>query len=445
MHILLIMIIIISTLSLSTFSQEEPTQELPVSTAEDTQTTQKPQPESSSNATEDAQPEPNEELSGTTVEDAQPESNKELPTTTTEDAQPETKEELPTTNDDTQTEKNLKKESPETSPTTSENTPTEQPEENPIIPTTPEPIIEEALVIPEDNLESESSSGGIDTVSLDNPQGNWLFKRIWWERAEERYEKIRLLVDAIWESRNKFFLERNQLDRNVLDPFYMNIGIDRGELREILSEINDFLEKQENTQGERTEQERMLYETYITEKETLKQLKNDIDTIANLDHAIDDALETFMNQINRVRQFEMQAWNNFKEIAHILNDTRARELYYMIEGAARNIKTISTYLEQEFFTHFDKLINETKKRIEQVQNQMNALKEKGVKFQRQAEQLEQQAKQQQANEEEEEAEEEDLKPQKKQGWLQWISSGFSKAFAFIISIIRMPYDMIFKK
>lgn len=288
--------------------------------------------------------------------------------------------------------------------------------------------------------EKEEEPAGIDTVSLENPQGNWLFKRIWWERAEERYEKIRILVDAIWESRNTFFKERNELDRKVLDPFYMSIGIDRGELQTILAEINDFLEKQREQQGDLSEQERVLYETYSTEEETLKQLKLDVDMITNLDHAIDDALGTFMNQINRVRNYESEAWKNFKEIAHILNDTKARELYYMIEGAARNIKTISTYLEQEFFTHFHKLIDEAKTRVARVQSQMDALKEKGVLFQKQAEQLEQQTAPAES-----EDEEEVVKPKPKLGWFDWISSGISDVLGYIWSVIRLPYDMVFGK
>lgn len=331
---------------------------------------------------------------------------------------------------------------------TAENKTTATPEQ-PTEKTPAEPVIqsleEQETLIPEEPISEEPISEepvGIDTVSLENPQGNWLFKRIWWERAEERYEKIRNLVDAIGEQRNTFFKERNQLDRNILDPFYMNIGIDRGELQTILSEITDFLEQQREQQGELSEQERILYETYATEEETLKQLKLDVDMITSLDQAIDDALGTFMNQINRVKNYESEAWKNFKEIAHILNDARARELYYMIEGAARNIKTISIYLEQEFFTHFHKLIEEAKTRVARVQNQMEALKEKGVLFQKQAEQLEQQmTSEEQENEEEEEA----TKPKPKVGWIDWMIGSVSDVFGYIWSIIRLPYDMIFGK
>jgi hypothetical protein len=296
---------------------------------------------------------------------------------------------------------------------------------------------EEQIVIPEEPAEEKV---GIDTVSLENPQGNWLFKKIWWERAEERYEKIRQLVDQIWEFRTRFFVARNELDRNVLDPFYIAIGIDQGELQIILAEINDFLEKQREHQEELTDAERMLYETYATEEDVLKQLKSDVESVVNLDHAIDDALGKLMDQINRVRNYEAQAWNNFKEIAHLLNDTKARELYYVIEGSARNIKDISVYLEREFFAHFNKLIGETARHIARVQNQMEALKEKGISFKRQTDLLEEQ----QIVVDEDEDEEE-VAPRPKLGWFAWLGSLVSNVLSSIWSIIRLPYDLIFKK
>lgn len=328
----------------------------------------------------------------------------------------------------------IQQEATENTESTAKNVATEtQEEQTPELPTIEEEA--EKIDIPEEEPIIEEEPVGIDTVSLENPQGNWLFKRIWWERAEERYEKIRLLVDSIWESRNTFFYERNQLDRTVLEPFYMNIGIDRGELQAILSEIGDFLEKHHD-QEHLSEQEQIL----ASEEETLKQLKRDIDMITSLDQAIDEALGTFMNQINRVRNYEAEAWKNFREIARILNDTRARELYYMIEGAARNIKTISNYLEQEFFTHFHKLVDETKTRVARVQSQMDALKEKGVLFQKQAEQIVQQITQ-----EEVEQEEEEVKPKPKLGWIDWTLSGISSVFEYVWSVIRLPYDLIFGK
>jgi hypothetical protein len=311
------------------------------------------------------------------------------------------------------------------------------------IPAVPEPTIEDASEIVEET--SSQSPMGIDTVSLEDPQGNWLFKRIWWERAEERYEKIRILVDTIWRSRIQFFTKRNQLDKDVLTPFYLSAGMSLGELQIILSEHIDFIEHKREQAGELDEQEREEYETLVTEQESLKQLKADVDSITNLDSAIDKALEKLIDQINEAKGLETQAWNNFKEIAHLLNDTKARELYYMIEGAARNIKNISTYLEHSFLTHFDTLVRETKNHTKKVEARIQALKEKGVSFRTQAEKIAEQERLQAQEEEMAEQEEEEDRPKPKTGWFNWILSGFKKAFNVVISIIRLPYDMLFGK
>ncbi len=313
------------------------------------------------------------------------------------------------------------------------------------IPAVPEPTVEEASTITETPI--LQSPIGIDTVSLEEAQGNWLFKRIWWERAEERYEKIRILVDAIWRSRTEFFIKRNDLDRNILEPFYVNIGLRIGELQIILAEQIDSLDKQREQEGSLNEQERESFESLIEEQDSLKQLKMDVDSIANLDHAIDDALDKLMQQINNARNLETQAWKNFKEIAHILNDTKARELYYMIEGAARNIKNISTYLEQSFLKHFDTLIYETSNHITKVQQRIIVLKEKGVTFKSVAEQLALQEKEEQQQREVEAAEQEkeEEKPKQKTGLINWIISKIQNLFKSIITIIKLPYTMFFGK
>lgn len=421
-----------SMMSLTTYCQEEPETSVLVDTSADTT------PEEAA-ATEETATQENP--SDTAAEEASAEQNQETEVATDENVVAGAKDLGPVENSEENATPAETTEQP-TEPVQQEVTEETQNSSEDATPqedTIPEqPVIEEEpekINIPEEAPAIEEEPVGIDTVSLENPQGNWLFKRIWWERAEERYEKIRLLVDSIWESRNTFFYERNQLDRTVLDPFYMNVGIDRGELQTILSEIGEFLEKHRD-QEQLSEQEQIL----ASEEETLKQLKRDIDMITSLDQAIDDALGTFMNQINRVRNYEGEAWKNFREIARILNDTRARELYYMIEGSARNIKTISTYLEQEFFTHFHKLVDETKARVARVQNQMDALKEKGVLFQKQAEQIVQQVAQEEAEEEQQE-----VKPKPKLGWFDSISSGISSVFEYVWSIIRLPYDLIFGK
>src|SRR5689334_7513565 len=58
------------------------------------------------------------------------------------------------------------------------------------VPSTPEQNfddIDEADA--QEEFVEQKNPEGIDTVSLEDAQGNWLFKRVWWERAEDRYGK----------------------------------------------------------------------------------------------------------------------------------------------------------------------------------------------------------------------------------------------------------------
>jgi hypothetical protein len=310
--------------------------------------------------------------------------------------------------------------------------------------TLPEPTADIEVEVPE--IFEKEEPVGIDTVSLEDAQGNWLFKRIWWERAEDRYGKIRDLVNSIWESRTKFFVQRNELDRTVLDPFYVSIGMGQGELQVILTELEDFFHKEREKEGDLSDKDRALYEALEEEQEAFRQLKLDVESITNLDHAIDDALGVLMDQINRARQLEKQAWDNFKEIAHVLSDIKAREVYYLMDGAGRNIKNISMYLEKDFSNHFARLIAEAKKHISRVLDQIKSLKEKGVDFKRQADRIAQQEEQEKQKIEQEQQEEEEAAARKakpKQGWVDWAMTLPMKLWDLIVSLVKWPYDLIF--
>ena len=181
----------------------------------------------------------------------------------------------------------------------------------------------------------------------------------------------------------------------------------------------------------------------IMDEEALKQLQSDIEAILSLDHAVDEAIEKLMEQLNRIRNFKRQAWENFKEIAHILNDTRARELYYMVEGAARNIKNINTYLERDFLAHFNKLINETANYVQRVQSKIESLKEKGVKFKQQIELSDEESDQNNQSDNDDDDDYVASKP--KMGWFDWILSFFTNAWNSIVALVKWPYTMIFGK
>ncbi len=287
---------------------------------------------------------------------------------------------------------------------------------------------------------------GIDTVNLAEPSGNWLYKRIWWEKAEHKYEKIRNLVESIFESRMTFFTQRTELDRSVFDPFYLNAGLGRGELEELLNYLMSEMEAQRAKMGSLNEEERAFLNVMTQEKETLEQLKLDIEAISKIDAAMDDALSKLMEQLNLCRNYEQKAWEAFKEIAQVLNDKKARELFYAMVTYEDNIAAIGNYIKNPFAAHFGKLTATAKEHVQRVQATIQKLKEKGIDFKKKAKELENQMSAEERErirrEKEEELEREREEAEAAKGWGNWILGIFKSIGNSITGAISSVYSTI---
>lgn len=290
---------------------------------------------------------------------------------------------------------------------------------------------------------SEDEITGIDTVDLEEPQGNWLFKRVWWERAESKYEKLRASVNLILEFRMAFFAKRSELDKSVLDPFYIAIGLTQGELQEILKTLIDRLEQERAQEGVLDEKERELLSNVQQELDTLKQLQKDVENILKLDHDVDEALAKLMEHINQIRGYEQDAWKNFKEIARVLNDKKARELFYRIDTDWRNVNELQQYIMGAFGPHYDQLVTKIQDHISAITTMIQTLKTKGIDFKKQAEMLKR--GQRKPTRTRQPVEEE---IQEEQGFIGTyivspIKNAVSALWNGIVSIVRWPYEKIF--
>ncbi len=313
---------------------------------------------------------------------------------------------------------------------------------------------EEVAVVPEvpEKKEEEVEIIGIDTVDLAEPQGNWLFKRMWWERAEEKYDKIRRLVDTIFQARMEFFEERNKLDKNVLDPFYIHVGLGQGELSEILRDLIERIEEEREEEGFLNEREREFLTLLRGEKKVLEQVQRGVDAISKLDEEIDKGLNELMEQINQVRKHEHEAWQSFKDIARVLNDKKARELFYKMDTASKNISEIAVYIAQRFKTHFQQhLIENARKQVERITSAIQALREKGIDFKKQAERLD---LEEEIVAPKPEKERKVVQEEPAQGWLAQIASylampfkalyaGLEAVWSGLVYVVRLPIDMLF--
>lgn len=238
------------------------------------------------------------------------------------------------------------------------------------------------------SVQPEDELVGIDTLDLDEPQGNWLYKRAWWQRAETQYEKIKALVDTIMESRMAFFAKRTEWDKTIFDPFYLEIGVGRGILEELISDAISQLDKEREKDGQLSPEERELFAAFQAEKANLEQLQKDIQKINAIDNAIDDAIGTLIGQINAARTFEKKSWQNLKKIAQELSDKSARDLYYGMANYWQNTNDIASYIQTPFLQYFEQLGSSAKDQIAIVIEGMKGLKEKGIDFKKQWQNLE---------------------------------------------------------
>ncbi len=149
----------------------------------------------------------------------------------------------------------------------------------------PEEEVAEKEEVPEQPELGPDEIMGIDTVDLEDPQGNWLYKRVWWERAESKYEKIQNAVTTMLEMRTGFFAKRAELDKTVLDPFYIKIGMSQGELQEILKELLI-----RATKEAKDKKDERLVERAEADKKELEQLQKDVQSVVAQDEEVENAI-----------------------------------------------------------------------------------------------------------------------------------------------------------
>lgn len=267
----------------------------------------------------------------------------------------------------------------------------------------------------EDIPSPEDSEEGIDTVDLQDPSGNWLYKRIWWEKAESRYDKIKASVNRVLDSRMQFFKQRVNLDRSLFDPFYMSLGLTRGELQEAVSYIIEQLQGVPSGDRSVEQQKQSMINTLQAEQKNVERLQSNVETISKIDHAIDDALTKLMNQINLCRNYEQEGWQYLRSIAQELSDKAARDHYYAMDTLWKNVKNIQQYIDGEFSAHFNELVNEAQKQTESITRTINQLKEKGIDLKKMVQGM----LEQEDVERDEDRDEDDEDEQAPVGWFSW--------------------------
>ncbi len=301
-------------------------------------------------------------------------------------------------------------------------------------------IIVSDFETPEDLEDEIKDVEGLHTVGKNDPEGNWLFKRIWWEKSKNIYSKMRDRVDKIVESRIHFFSERVKLDRQYTDPFYVNIGFDQGALTEMVNHLSELLKLDREQVGMLNAKELEQYNLLLEEKNKLAVLQAAVTDVKQLDDALDDALQKLMQQVNLARSYERQAWQLLEAIAEELSDKKAREHYYVVATLWRNVKDVGNYIVGPFSQHFFEVGTKVVQQIKTVEDIITELRTKGVELSKEIESAHE------ACPEQEEQEIPEEEPVKKTGWISWIGGLFSwKVIAALLLMILGGILIVYRR
>ena len=215
-----------------------------------------------------------------------------------------------------------------------------------------------------------------------------------------------------------------------MNHFFVDIGFAQGELEEIMQSLLDLIELDRQQQGSLNAQERDIREKLVEKKNEIEQLRMDAKSIADLDSALDEALEQLVKQINLVASYEKDAWKRFKDIGQELNDKKAKEYYLHMDVDQKNIENIAAYINGALKQYVNNVLSKIDEYMGAIKTRLDTIKSSGIELKQKLSQLEQASQQQKADELRQE--QEALKKKPKQ--TSWYDS--------VLSVLAYPFTML---
>jgi L-fucose mutarotase/ribose pyranase (RbsD/FucU family) len=248
-----------------------------------------------------------------------------------------------------------------------------QPFAKPMI-TTAQPVIEQ----PEVQETAQVTSEGLDTLNVDT-SGNWLEKRKWYQAAEQEYEDIHKLIQKTVDIRMKFVSEVSLIGKHI-DDFYEKVSFEKGQIDELLqASLGSLTTEQKVRGGDLSSGERSIKEKIHADQASFQSIEATIKSISELDEQVSKTMIKAFQEIDACNALEAKAWNNFKEIGMVLDDKKARVLYFEIKNFYENIEKKIDYLQSNLLTYLqNQLSSKIRQQTNQIQATVNSLKAKGL-------------------------------------------------------------------
>lgn len=224
----------------------------------------------------------------------------------------------------------------------------EQPNQKPLV-----AQHESEEIYEQESEEDQMIESSLDTIdALD--EGNWVLKRVWWEQAEAAFEKIIQLNDKIMQLQMNLVTDRNNHDREF-NNLFKQIGLEQNQ---IVSFIDYLLEANLSEDDQKSKEEYEILDKVESKKADFEKIKEDLTKFVELDNLISESLIQLMQLVNKCRDYETKSWEDFKEIGRVLNDEKAKELFYEVEADYKNVESIYNYINSELHNYMNSNLNE---------------------------------------------------------------------------------------
>ncbi len=253
---------------------------------------------------------------------------------------------------------------------------------------TPEPTAGE--------IPSDSTVQQLDTTSIsterNGEQGNWVKKKNWLLKSYEVNNSIYSLALQI-EQTKKIYKEKYDSIDAELDKFYKDLGIEHGKLQEMFDSVELYLEKKKKkdilemtsqteklSASEKELRKKMeILETQITGmKDELKQLGLNMESISDVDRSLTARLQKVDEQIAFAMTSAETAKTKVESLWDIIDDKKARDIYYEVLNIENSLKSILDYLKDLLAKDFDSVIQTTKTQIASASSGIKTLESKGL-------------------------------------------------------------------
>lgn len=297
-----------------------------------------------------------------------------------------------------------------------------------------QPEFKAPVVSKEVQEEAKTIEEAIKTIEADD-EGNWLLKRVWWEQAEATYGQIRSLNDQIVQAQVQLINERTAVDKKV-EELLSSVEADQASLSQFMNYVTTVILASSDEPS--IHEETLFRQKIAAYKPTLDALDQAIKTMKENDQLLSEAMVQLMSLVQECRTYESTSWQHFKTIGRILNDEKAKELFYEIDAAYKNVQAILNYMNGELRNFIQETITTITTNAETITKDLSVLKQEGSSLEEIVKEHKELQEKKKVMQEQEEKKKKILEAQKKKKAQQgFFASAFDKLGSWWKSIKSM--------